>query len=115
MLALGAAALAVASRWAGAVGLVRGNFFGDFSVDAQLLERYVGPYLAAHPDEADADHLEQLLFADRLAGSTIGEDKLSLADRIERDFQADDTVIADGWILSRTEVRIWAWMYELSG
>ena len=114
LLSLATALLTIAFPWAARTQSAHRNFFGNFRVDARTLEQFVGTYLGEHPEEADADRLEQLLFADRLPGSTIGEDKLGIVDMIEKDFETDDTVIADGWILSRTEVRLWAWMYELS-
>jgi hypothetical protein len=64
-------------------------------------------YLQLHSAEADLDMLAQLLL-DRIP-SAVGDDlprELSCA--VQEDFARGDLVNLDGWLLSRTEVRLCA-------
>jgi hypothetical protein len=66
-------------------------------------------YLAIARDEADRARLSDLVFgrAD-LADDSFAALQRHIATERARDFAADDTVILDGWILSRTEARLCA-------
>ncbi len=66
-------------------------------------------YLASVPDEADADALLQsvfgeLSFEEKRQGSFLD----SCQQRFRSDFENGDTVIADGWLISRSEARFCA-------
>ena len=71
-------------------------------------------YLDAHAHEAHADALVETILARlELDGRALqGMHYAALAERIDavigRDFDAGDTVTLDGWVLSRTEVRLCA-------
>lgn len=80
-----------------AVRLIGGD--GDAMGDA---------YLALVPEEGDIGRLSRLLFpgSSGSPGSRTGDDWLRyLADRVREDFAEGDTVLLEGWLLSRTEAR----------
>lgn len=64
-------------------------------------------YLRSHKTEADLDVLADLLL-ERLQGTTGNDLRRTLALAVQEDFERDDVVYLDGWLLSRTEVRLCA-------
>lgn len=66
-------------------------------------------YLQSHVAEADLDVLTDLLL-ERLKG-TVGDFPEQLWAAAQEDFRRDDVVLVDGWLLSRTEVRVCAVAY----
>lgn len=71
-------------------------------------------YLAHYPGEEGPGRLTRLILAtlglDEGAVAVRGEPELraALATRIRDDFATAQTVMVDGWILSRTEMRLYA-------
>jgi len=61
-------------------------------------------YLALHPAEADVERLKASLF-DGLDVARTAALRARLAEGRRRDFASGRTVIVDGWILARTELR----------
>lgn len=70
-------------------------------------ERLGRIYLARHPDEASTAVLLRRLLGPRRLRSTADAPS-RIADGIGSDYAAARTVIVDGWILSRTEARLFA-------
>lgn len=69
-------------------------------------------YLREHPEEAAVDSLVEELFGPDSKGLEAmprAELELELAARIRADFEADRVVRVDGWMLSATEARVFAW------
>ena len=64
-------------------------------------------YLRSHKTEADLDVLADLLL-ERLQGTARNDLRRALALAVQEDFERDDVVYLDGWLLSRTEVRLCA-------
>ncbi len=82
--------------------------------DRKAAQRIGRAYLADHPAEAHTDHLTRVLEA-RLDMETEAVTHLApsrlrvlLDEAIRADFAGFDTVMLDGWVLSRTEVRLCA-------
>jgi hypothetical protein len=67
-------------------------------------------YLDQTPHEADAARLRQLLdLAAEVRASTLPDPvKERLAARQSEDFRTGQTVLVQGWVLSRTEARLYA-------
>jgi len=65
-------------------------------------------YLLQEPSEADATCLVALLDPGGVAARGKAELRRTIAARHREDFGCGRTVILDGWILSRTEVRLCA-------
>jgi hypothetical protein len=63
-------------------------------------------YLRAHPDEYGATELTALILGGR--GVPRGGEAASVSARMRADFEARRVVTVDGWILSRTEARLYA-------
>jgi len=61
-------------------------------------------YLARYPAEADADLLKESLFSGLNDTGPAGL-RVRLAERRRQEFAAGQTVILDGWILARSELR----------
>lgn len=81
---------------------------GSFADDTTIQE-IGGAYLDGTPPEARQDRLVRALLEDE-RGDLVSQDdpealKGFLADRIRRDFEADRTVIVEGWVLAVTEAR----------
>jgi hypothetical protein len=64
-------------------------------------------YLAAHPTEARSGVLVRDLVGAIEPTSVSGASR-EVADRIRGDFAAGNTVVVEGWVLSRTEARLYA-------
>jgi len=106
----------------GALALLVSPRIGRFTPAQDATERLVGllhdgesaravgrAYLLQEPAEADVTHLMALL--DPVGVAARGEAELlrqTIAARHRNDFGCGRTVILDGWILSRTEVRLCA-------
>ena len=66
-------------------------------------------YLQRFPEEADESTLIALLLAGGSKGLDLrGGSTTEVRQRIRQDFVEDDVVTVDGWILSRTEARLYA-------
>jgi hypothetical protein len=67
-------------------------------------------YLDQTPQEANAARLRQLLdlAAEVRAATLPGPEKERLALRQSEDFRTGQTVLVQGWVLSRTEARLYA-------
>jgi molybdopterin biosynthesis enzyme len=67
-------------------------------------------YLDQAPEEADAARLRRLLdLAAEVSAQTLpGPEKERLAMRQCEDFRTGETVLVQGWVLSRTEARLYA-------
>ncbi|MBK9022298.1 MAG: hypothetical protein IPL72_20985 [Sulfuritalea sp.] len=78
-----------------------------FRLDPDALRHIAEKYFASHPAEKSADFLERELLA-AVAASGAGKSLVdAIAAAVRRDFTAGNTVVLDGWILSRTELRLW--------
>lgn len=68
-------------------------------------------YLEEHEPGIDADRLTELLFAELAApGADPDGMRGRFDDRIAEEFETGETVRVRGWILSRTESRLCAWI-----
>lgn len=65
-------------------------------------------YLAAEPGEADAVFLAEQLFGDDRTSLSLAEMRQAVGAARTRDFANGDTVLIDGWLLARSEVRLCA-------
>jgi len=67
-------------------------------------------YLQMQPTDVAVDPMMQDVFGDRMARGEIDAESLrtAIAERRLYDFASGDTVIIDGWLLSRTEARLCA-------
>lgn len=64
-------------------------------------------YLQLHRREADLDTLAQLLL-DRIPHAIVDDLVRALSSAVREDFARGDLVNLDGWLLSRTELRLCA-------
>jgi hypothetical protein len=64
-------------------------------------------YVAAHPSEARSGVLVRGLVGATAPTSVSGASR-KVAARIRGDYAAGSTVVVDGWVLSRTEARLYA-------
>lgn len=64
-------------------------------------------YLAAHPTEAQRRVLVRDLVGPAVPTS-VSRASREVANRIRGDYAAGSTVVVDGWVLSRTEARLYA-------
>lgn len=102
-LALGAGGVAT-----GVLVISGGNpLLPGFRLDPDALRHIAERYFADHPAEKSAEFLERELLAAVAAGTTGASLVDAIAAAVRRDFAAGSTVVLDGWILSRTEVRLW--------
>ncbi|MBS1553360.1 MAG: hypothetical protein JSU09_00420 [Bacteroidetes bacterium] len=72
---------------------------------ADIGERYCSKF----PNEMSERFLARILFSD-----VKNRDKTTLQEITKNDFQSNNTVIIDGWMLSRTEARQCALVYLLN-
>jgi hypothetical protein len=71
--------------------------------------RYIAEaYMRSHPDERDVNVLKDALYESLAADGELDDPRRAVRDAVSRDFDQGDTVSLDGWLLSRTEVRLWA-------
>lgn len=84
--------------------------------DPTAVIRFGITYLAMWPEEQEADHLMRLIEKDIARLPDIDSTRLrqpgriahALKRRVRTDYVNDDTVNLEGWILSRTEARLYA-------
>ena len=102
-LALGAGGVAT-----GVLVFTGGNpLLPGFRLDPDALRHVAERYFADHPAEKSADFLKTELLA-AVAASGAGKSLVdAIAMAVRRDFATGNTVMLDGWILSRSEVRLW--------
>lgn len=85
-----------------------------YSNDLQAARLIGRAYLRETPNEADADLLFKLIVkGDPILGSCLNalsndQHIAILRKRISQDFDLENTVYVDGWVLSRTEARLCA-------
>lgn len=78
-----------------------------FRLDPDALRHIAEKYFASQPKEKSAEFLERELLA-AVAASGAGTSLVeAIAAAVRRDFATGNTVVVDGWVLSRTEVRLW--------
>jgi hypothetical protein len=75
--------------------------FADLDAAKTIGSRYLETYPAEHNRSDLCRHLS-------LSLGKKGNFKQNVESRISQDFADEDTVILDGWILSLTEVRLFA-------
>ena len=102
-----AALLAVAE------GMSAAPIMPDMFTDPRAAERFGRAYLAAHPFEEDPDRLMQRLAAalesDEAEPPHGAEAMFMLLDRtVRRDYAHGEVIVVDGWLLSRSEARLYA-------
>lgn len=121
--ALGALGIAGGVAWLERDRVVRSlcEFLGTgHGTDADARARIGAAYLRDFGHEADVGHLETVLRSALTAGdedphAAPAADVVARASaRIRRDFAEQATVSLDGWLLSRTEVRLCALEYLYS-
>ncbi|MCB1896077.1 MAG: hypothetical protein H6945_20865 [Zoogloeaceae bacterium] len=81
------------------------------AIDRQAVEAIGAAYLAAHPDERDRAELRRRIEREfvarrRTAGAQSAVSVLSAL--VRNEFREGRVVIVDGWMLSRSEARIYA-------
>ncbi len=101
---LGGYALAASSK---KVVLDR-SFFQNLEIDLEKLERYVALFDESTDGSLNQEDLEAEIFGRSLSRLGTAEMKRLLKSRIASDFTQGQTVRLDGWVLSRTEVQVWA-------
>ena len=96
------------------------SFFTGFELDPQLVRELLAPLWASGELPRDARALAATIAADTaIDGAAMDSAANSAALRtriraqIAADFSSGNTVIVGGWILSRTETRVWA-LYALT-
>jgi hypothetical protein len=108
-------ALANALPFSRALGSAQGNFaeppnvpFDDLRARIWLGEHY----LRQHPEECSANRIAGVLFGDESASLCSLDNRLDLQRHVlqqhNQNFQEGDVVIIDGWVLTRTEARVFA-------
>jgi hypothetical protein len=84
--------------------------FPDVTVmgrDERALAAIGARYLYDRPDEADVGSLRLFVFGDRSATS-VGALCRIACEQAARDFARADVVVIEGWVLARTEARLFA-------
>lgn len=70
-------------------------------------------FLKTHPNEITAKRLTQFIAQAIQRSGTVPDTSIrfraAATSVIREEYQYDDTVLVDGWVLSRTEARIYAW------
>lgn len=97
------------------------SFFAGFELDPQLVRELLAPLWASGELPRDPRALAATIAADTAIDSaavnSAAIDSAALRVRIRAqiatDFSSGDTVKVGGWILSRTETRVWA-LYALT-
>jgi hypothetical protein len=75
--------------------------------DKAALVAVANVYLAAHPEEADANRLQRLLFPGSSALSAQAFDNW-IVRQISADFRAGNLAVVGGWVLAKSEARLCA-------
>jgi len=88
------------------------ELFKNFKVDQKSLSAYTTLYMDKYPDENNYKSLERLIFGSYHFSDT-SDMRRYLNLQINSDFRQNITVNLDGWILSRTEVRLWCLFYVI--
>jgi len=93
---------------------IHGDWLDIITPDVAAAARLGQAYLDAHPQEAEHDALYNRVMstlqghAGFTGAQTDGERFAAIATVVSEDYVAGDTVLAAGWVLSRTEARIYA-------
>lgn len=87
------------------------SFFAGFELDPQLVRELLAPLWASGELPRDARALAATIAADTAIDSAALRTRIRT--QIATDFSNGDTVKVGGWILSRTETRVWA-LYALT-
>ncbi len=92
------------------------SFFAGFELDPQLVRELLAPLWASGELPRDARALAATIVADAAIDSAAIDSaalRVRIRAQIATDFSSGDTVKVGGWILSRTETRVWA-LYALT-
>ncbi len=92
------------------------SFFAGFELDPQLVRELLAPLWASGELPRDARALAATIAADTTIDSAVIDSaalRVRIRAQIATDFSSGDTVKVGGWILSRTETRVWA-LYALT-
>lgn len=92
------------------------SFFAGFELDPQLVRELLAPLWASGELPRDARALAATIAADTAIDGAAKESaalRVRIRSQIATDFSSGDTVKVGGWILSRTETRVWA-LYALT-
>lgn len=92
------------------------SFFAGFELDPQLVRELLAPLWASGELPRDPRALAATIAADTTIDGAAKESaalRVRIRSQIARDFSSGDTVKVGGWILSRTETRVWA-LYALT-
>ncbi len=91
------------------------SFFAGFELDPQLVRELLAPLWASGELPRDARALAATIAADTAIDGAAMDSLLRtrIRTQIATDFSNGDTVKVGGWILSRTETRVWA-LYALT-
>lgn len=92
------------------------SFFAGFELDPQLVRELLAPLWASGELPRDARTLAATIAADTAidgAAMNSAAQRARIRTQIATDFSSGDTVKVGGWILSRTETRVWA-LYALT-
>jgi hypothetical protein len=81
-------------------------------MELDALRYLAGKYLQDNPAEKDVKVLESALLKS-LSASGAGDPRRAVKEAVSRDFDRGDVVSLDGWLLSRTEVRLWVLCAEV--
>ncbi len=85
----------------------RSRLLPAFQMELDSLRKVAEEYLQDHPDERNLKVLESELLKSLSKGGASKYPKVAIQEAVSRDFNLGDTVSLDGWVLSRTEVRLW--------
>lgn len=90
------------------------DLFKNINIDKKSLALYADIYIGSHPQENTYETLKKLIFK-TYKSPNIEKIKKYLNLKIENDFIKEDIVTIDGWVLSRTEVRLWCLLHVMLG
>ena len=85
------------------------ELLSDLEIPYEWLGQMLAPYFRDHPGENNSADLGALLGGG--LGASPDEVMSHWRRPIAEDFATGEVVKLDGWTLSRTEVRLWAWLY----
>jgi hypothetical protein len=89
------------------------TFFKELSINANRLKKFAGTYLAPILANATQNEIEYEIFGAALGKHNQQKMKTYIKRKIANDFNTENTIVVDGWVLSKTEVQIW-YIYYLS-